>query len=412
MKKMLMVFFHDKYCGDIHYENGRLSFVYQQSYLADLNSRAISTSMPLSPEIYPHSIVYPFFSGLLPDEGVRQRLARYLQLSEKNIFGLLEAIGGECAGAISIKATPGNLNQAYEYLVLNDHEALEVMHSLQQRPFLVGKEDIRISAAGAQCKLMISFVGHHIAIPKGNTPSTHLIKPGIPGFDETVKNEYFCMLLAQKIGLKSPNVQILKLIDEDFYVVERYDRIMFEGKVKRLHQEDFCQILNIPPEIKYENEGGASLKDCFIMMDKLIKAGLMPGIDKLRLLKLVFFNFIIGNTDAHGKNFSILYLDNGVTLAPCYDLLSTLVYSEHLKDKMAMKIGGEYKNLFIQKKNWQKLALEIGVKESFLIQQLKSTAELTLKEAERLLLTIQEPSPIYQRIFDVIVHQVKAIQKL
>lgn len=412
MKKTLMVFLHDKYCGDIHYENGRLSFVYQQTYLEDLDARAISTTMPLGPEIYTHPIVYSFFSGLLPDEGVRHRLARYLQLSEKNTFGLLEAIGGECAGAISLKATPGNLDQAYDYLVLNEHEALEVMHSLQQRPFLVGKEDIRISAAGAQCKLMISFVDHHIAIPKGRTPSTHLIKPAIPGFHETVKNEYFCMLLAKKIGLKSPNVQILKLIDEVFYVVERYDRIVFEGKIKRLHQEDFCQILNIPPEIKYENEGGPSLKDCFAIMDKLIKEGLMPGIDKLRLLKLVFFNFIIGNTDAHGKNFSILYLDNGITLAPCYDLLSTLVYSEHLKDKMAMKIGGEYNNPFIQKNNWQKLALEIGVKESFLLQQLKSTAELTLKEAERLLHLIQEPSPIYQRIYDVIVHQVKGIQKL
>lgn len=407
-----MVFLHDKYCGDIHYENGRLSFVYQQTYLEDLDARAISTTMPLGPEIYPHPIVYSFFSGLLPDEGVRHRLARYLQLSEKNTFGLLEAIGGECAGAISVKATPGNLDQAYDYLVLNEHEALEVMHSLQQRPFLVGKEDIRISAAGAQCKLMISFVDHHIVIPKGRTPSTHLIKPAIPGFHETVENEYFCMLLAKKIGLKSPNVQILKLIDEVFYVVERYDRMMFEGKIKRLHQEDFCQILNIPPEIKYENEGGPSLKDCFAIMDKLIKEGLMPGIDKLRLLKLVFFNFIIGNTDAHGKNFSILYLDNGITLAPCYDLLSTLVYSEHLKDKMAMKIGGEYNNPFIQKNNWQKLALEIGVKESFLLQQLKSTAELTLKEAERLLHLIQEPSPIYQRIYDVIVHQVKGIQKL
>ena len=405
-----MVFLHDQYCGNINYENGRLCFVYQQSYLEDANARAISTTMPLSPEIYSHQTVYPFFSGLLPDEGVRLRLARYLQLSQKNTFGLLEAIGGECAGAISVRARPENFNQVYEYLVLNEHEALEVMHSLQQRPFLVGKEDIRISAAGAQSKLMISFVGNHIAIPKGHTPSTHLIKPAIPGFNETVQNEYFCMLLAQKIGLKTPNVHILRFIDESFYVVERYDRIMIDGKIKRLHQEDFCQILNIPPEIKYENEGGPSLKDSFGLMDKLIKEGRMPGIDKLRLLKLVFFNFIIGNTDAHGKNFSILYLNNGITLAPCYDLLSTLVYSEHLKDKMAMKIGGEYDTPFIQKKNWQKLAHEIGVKDSFLIQQLKNTAEYTLKEAEKLLHTIEEPSPIYQRIVDVIIHQVKRTQ--
>ncbi len=412
MNKTLMVFFHDQYCGDLNFENGRLSFTYQNTYLENANASAIATTMPLSQQTYSHQIVYPFFSGLLPDEGVRYRLARYLQLSEKNTFGLLEVIGGECAGAISVKSTPENFNPQKEYLVLDESQALEIMHSLQQRPFLAGRDDIRISAAGAQCKLMISFVENKIAIPKGHTPSTHLIKPAIPGFQDTVNNEYFCMLLAKKIGLITPDVKILKLMDESFYVVERYDRVKTKDDIKRLHQEDFCQILNIPPEIKYENEGGPSLKDCFAIMDKLIKEGLMPGIDKLRLLKLVFFNFIIGNTDAHGKNFAILYLDNGITLAPCYDLLSTLVYSEHLKDKMAMKIGGEYNNPFIQKNNWQKLALEIGVKESFLLQQLKSTAELTLKEAERLLHLIQEPSPIYQRIYDVIVHQVKGIQKL
>jgi hypothetical protein len=138
----------------------------------------------------------------------------------------------------------------------------------------------------------------------------------------------------------------------------------------------------------------------------------MPGIDKLRLLKLVFFNYIIGNTDAHGKNFSILYSDQGATLAPCYDLLSTFVYANELNNKMAMKIGGEYNNTFIQRKNWEKLAISVGVKEKFLIQQLKTTAAITLKASELLIGTLDKPSVIYAKIHKVIEQQVAKIRNI
>ena len=412
MSKELAVFLHDQYAGNLRSDQAQLSFVYDAKYLIAPNARPISANMPLRAESYPHQTVYPFFSGLLPDEGVRYRLARYLQLSEKNIFGLLEAIGGECAGAISVKVCNEKIDLRPQYLILNDAEAVEIMHSLQQRPFLVGQDEIRISAAGAQSKLMICFIDKKIAIPKGHTPSTHLIKPGIAGLDSTVQNEYFCMLLAHRIGLRTPQVNILTLLGEDFYVIERYDRTIINDQVQRLHQEDFCQILNIPPEIKYENEGGPTLPDCFNVLENFISKGNMPGIDKLRLLKLVFFNYIIGNTDAHGKNFSILYSDQGATLAPCYDLLSTFVYANELNNKMAMKIGGEYNNTFIQRKNWEKLAISIGVKEQFLIQQLKTTAAITLKASELLIGTLDKPSVIYAKIHKVIEQQVAKIRNI
>jgi serine/threonine-protein kinase HipA len=257
-----------------------------------------------------------------------------------------------------------------DYIVLSEKEAFQVMRTLEQRPFLVGEEDIRISAAGAQTKLMIAFVKGKMAIPRGDTPSTHIIKPNIPGYQDTVWNEYFCMTLAKKVGLTTPQVQVIYLENTPFYVVERYDRMQH----KRLHQEDFCQILNIPPEIKYENEGGVSLIDCFHAMDQWIRAGKMPGVDKLRLLKMIIFNFIIGNTDAHGKNFSVIYQNQGIVLAPCYDLLCTMVYSPNEKDKMAMKLGGEYQHQMIQKKHWEKLAIEMGFKPAFLFQQINRLA--------------------------------------
>lgn len=188
MNKQLKVYLHDKWVGNLFYEQGKLTFQYAVHYFHEHSARPISATMPLSEVIYPHAIVAPFFSGLLPDDAVRYRLAKYLHLSDKNIFGLLEAIGGECAGAISIKPIEKQhlSSETLDYVVLSEKEAFDVMQSLEKRPFLVGEEDIRISAAGAQCKLMIAFVDGNIAIPKGDTPSTHIIKPNIPGFSDTV----------------------------------------------------------------------------------------------------------------------------------------------------------------------------------------------------------------------------------
>ncbi|NBX85048.1 MAG: type II toxin-antitoxin system HipA family toxin [Gammaproteobacteria bacterium] len=410
-KKQLSVFLHDIYVGELVSQQGKLCFSYDKEYLQLPTARPISMTMPLSHDIYTHSIVAPYFSGLLPDEGVRYRLAKYLQISEKNIFGLLEAIGGECAGAVSIKPHPTSKGgQESNYIVLENQEALDVMRSLENRPFLVGEDDIRISAAGAQCKLMIAFIDGKIAIPKGTTPSTHIIKPNIPGFNDTVFNEFFCMILAKRIGLICPNVQIYKINQTSFYVVERYDRTIYKGQITRLHQEDFCQILNIPPEIKYENEGGPSISDCFNVMDEFIQSGRMPGIDKLRLLKLMIFNFLIGNTDAHGKNFSVVYQKNGVSLAPCYDLLSTVIYSTHGKDKMAMKIGGEYQLRLIQARHWHKLAQQIGFRESFVIQQVKKMALDINKELSFLQEKMDNSKGILDKMVGVIQNQVERVQ--
>lgn len=405
MSKQLWVYLHEEKVGTLSYDQGKLNFSYLNDYLHKPCARSISVSMPLADVIYPHVIVAPFFSGLLPDEAVRYRLAKYLHLSEKNIFGLLEAIGGECAGAISIKPVDNTPTSALidDYVILSDKEAMDVMRTLEQRPFLVGEEGIRISAAGAQCKLMIAFIDGKMAIPKGDTPSTHIIKPNIPGYQDTVWNEYFCMTLAKKIGLNTPKVQIVYLENTPYYVVERYDRMQH----KRLHQEDFCQILNIPPEMKYENEGGPSLVDCFHAMDGWIRAGKMPGVDKLRLLKLVIYNYIIGNTDAHGKNFSVLYQRQGMILAPCYDLLCTMVYSLNGKDKMAMKLGGEYQHQMIQKKHWEKLALKIGFKPKFLFQQIKKVAN----DINIQLLTIPRHSIFEEKIISFIQQQLDKVLK-
>ena len=124
----------------------------------------------------------------------------------------------------------------------------------------------------------------------------------------------------------------------------------------RVHQEDFCQALGIQSASKYQNEGGPSLKQCF---DLIRAESSVPVIDLEKMINAVIFNYLIGNCDAHGKNFSLLYLDQ-LQLAPLYDLVCTLYYKD-LDKKMAMKLGGEYQINNVTINNFDKLADEVGL---------------------------------------------------
>ena len=127
-------------------------------------------------------------------------------------------------------------------------------------------------------------------------------------------------------------------------------------------QEDFCQAFGIVSEVKYQNEGGPSLKQCFALLRKVSSE---PVIDLARLVDAVIFNYLVGNNDAHGKNFSLLYRGLGtddphVGLAPLYDILSTVYYPE-LSRTMAMKLGGEYSSAKVWPHNFEQLAEDAGL---------------------------------------------------
>lgn len=146
--------------------------------------------------------------------------------------------------------------------------------------------------------------------------------------------------------------------DADYLLVERYDREQLEGGVvQRLHQEDFCQAMRCPSEMKYQREGGPSLKDCFALVKKHTKPS---AIHLLALLDHVAFSVIAGNCDAHGKNFSLLYAPRGVVLAPLYDVVCTSVYPQ-LDDKMAMKLGGKYRFTEVLDKHWASFVADAGL---------------------------------------------------
>lgn len=165
----------------------------------------------------------------------------------------------------------------------------------------------------------------------------------------------------------------------DYLLIERYDRVVVKDggseHLEREHQEDFCQALGVIPENKYQNEGGPSLKQCFGLLRELSSA---PVIDLQRLLDAVIFNFLIGNHDAHGKNFSLLY-GRETRLARLYDVLSTAYYAE-LSKKMAMKIGGEYASDKVQPKHFDQLADEAGMAKPMVKRRVREMAETVLSK--------------------------------
>lgn len=350
--------------GTLTLVNGRLSFRYASAWLQQPEAIALSASLPLQVEPFDDHQTRPFFAGLLPEGQMRRLIAKQFQVSGQNDFALLDRIGGECAGAVTLlaqgQALP-NPNNSDDVQWLSDEEVVAILDELPHRPMLAGKDGLRLSLAGAQDKLPVVFDGARIGLPLNGTPSSHILKPAIQAVEGGVINEGFCMALAEAMQLKPAKANIHQVLDRSFLLVERYDRMIdAQGRRQRLHQEDFCQALGVIPEMKYQNEGGPDLARCF----ELVRSATRPSAPQiLRLLDCVIFNALIGNHDAHAKNFSLLYLQkatgNVAVLAPFYDILSTAVYPT-LTPEMAMKIGNKYKFSEVEARHWERFAESVG----------------------------------------------------
>lgn len=371
MVRELNVWFFGDCIGVLSQNSGYLSFRYLPEYLASSKSKALSQSLPLRLEPFDDRLVKPFFSGLLPEGDKRTTVADILKVSSKNDFALLDGIGGECAGALMLlepdqmPPLEADVNKSIEWL--GEDQLFAVLHKLPKRPLLVGESGFRLSLAGAQEKLPVvsreiarnkkesSQNGNfEIGLPKNNVPSSCILKPEILGVEGSVYNEAFCLALAKSLKLSVAAAKIGRVKDKIYLLVERYDRVLeSNGQLKRVHQEDFCQAMGVVPELKYQHEGGPSIGDGFVLVRKVTSPN-APNV--LRLLDYIIFNCLVGNNDAHAKNFSLLYSHDGAQLAPLYDVLSTAVYPD-LSDRMAMKIGSKYHFDELHVRHWEQMAI-------------------------------------------------------
>ncbi|MFU8781058.1 MAG: type II toxin-antitoxin system HipA family toxin [Kiritimatiellia bacterium] len=323
-------------------ESGMLQFTYASEWLDRDDATPLSRMLPLSPAPYAHKVARCFFAGILPEQGPRRVIAGILGISEGNDFAMLERIGGECAGAISLfPEGQSPLPVESRVQTLDERDLVAIMDELPRRPLLAGEEGIRLSLAGAQDKLPVFMDADRIALPLGNTPSTHILKPEPSHFPGLVANEAFCMDLARRVGLTVAGTTVRMIGATPCIVVSRYDRESGPDGTIRLHQEDLCQALGRPPERKYQQEGGPTVRECVALLREWSTT---PVLDILAFVDALIFNLLIGNADAHGKNYSMIYAAGTRRLAPLYDLVSTIAWPE-LSTRLAMNIGpGKHAN--------------------------------------------------------------------
>jgi serine/threonine-protein kinase HipA len=206
------------------------------------------------------------------------------------------------------------------------------------------------------------------------------------------------MRLAQKMEIETPKVDLLRIKNVSYFVIERYDRKNVQHHTLPIHQEDFCQALGVLPELKYENEGGPNIAQCARL---IAQNSIRPPHDKQQFLDRIIFNFLIGNNDAHGKNYSFLYLQRQPQLAPAYDLLSTEIYPE-LSKKMAMKIGGKYKPNEVFLRHWHKTFAQGLLGQHILEQHLQFFSQTLITKSEMLAQELGQ-SEIYSPVFNQII---------
>lgn len=361
---------------------GRITFAYERGWLDAARAHSLSVSMPLARIVYAQRVVLPYLWNLLPENpNVLQRWAQQYHVSAGNPFKLLSHVGADVPGAAQY-IPPERLAEvkadqlAVAWMTLDElAQRLRELRddiSAVRRPGDIGK----MSLPGAQAKTAFYWDEQkkRWGVPGGRTPTTHIIKPAIPGFRGLVENEHICQDIASRLGLPAARSRVLKL-DESYIVVERYDRLPpSPGSpfVRRIHQEDMCQALGLMPARKYQEEGGPGI-NTIITLIRRVSAD--PEVDVDRFLQANMLNWLIGGTDAHAKNYSLLIgAADEIRLTPLYDVSSQLPYLDLVAQRVSMKIGEHYDIPRITPADWRKLARISSVSEEHVVATLSNMA--------------------------------------
>lgn len=346
-------------------------FTYTESYLKDPESRAISISMPLEQQSFSVESTRNFFEGLLPEGFTRRCVAEWLHQDEKDYLAILARLGQECLGAIKIiDESRAVLPSEYKELTSEEVKKL-AQEGATESAEMVTKSHLSLTGASGKVGLYYDEKKDKWYLPIGEAPSTHIVKQSHIRLKRIVANEQLCLLTAKNLGIEIPQSFIIKTesneAEDVLFATKRYDRRMqFNGRKLngmnipyRLHQEDFSQVLGIPASEKYEKDGGSYLSKMFGILRDYSTS---PIEDQLKLWDICVFNFLIGNTDNHIKNLSLLYGKDlkTIRLAPAYDIVSTMIY-ESSTENMALSIGGDYSIRKITEESFAKEATKAGL---------------------------------------------------
>lgn len=381
MNDSLKVTLFDQPVGDLAITDAQSPedwiFTYQPDYLASSTPVPLSVALPLQTNSHRGAAVRNWFCNLLPEGGVRDAITARLRIPPSDDFALLAAIGGECAGAVSIQSPGPRAALAQEeegdletLLYLQGEDTGEGAWALLGTP-------LRLSLAGAQDKIaVIAESDGRLRLPGRDEPSTHILKPESRRFRALRDLEALGLELARTIGLPVAPSRPVDVMGRPALLIERYDRATDGGQIQRLHQEDFCQALGYPGEMKYESQGGPGLARCSALIRQL---GLGPAAVQ-GLLDWVVFNALIGNADAHAKNLALLCDRQGDRrLAPFYDLVPTVVLPESLVERApALRIGAAARIDAITAEDWRTFAAQSQYAPRFVLNRVIGMADALL----------------------------------
>ena len=372
---------------------------------------SLSVRMPVRLEIYDRLYAEPFFDNLIPEGEALEIVAQKFHVSENNVFSILDKIGGDCAGAVSLYEGdfPGSKDNSL--LEFSEEEFIHTIDELPNNPLLTGlKNAPRLSLAGAQSKFAVCKIDGKYYRSDDKHPTTHIIKIASKHYPNLLENELFCMQLAQKV-LGTISVGLREIRDRKYLEIERYDRQIKDENIFRIHQEDFCQVMGVLARRKYQQDGGPKIRDCY---NAIIEYSTRAAADATKFMEQIVFNYLIGNTDAHAKNFSILYKNDDILLSPAYDLLSTEIYPEKdISREIAMTINGKGKYDAIGKKDFLALYEQLGLNSINTLRLIKNRFANIVKIAESIRNELNNnliaKSEIYDSIIDIINNRVKKL---
>jgi serine/threonine-protein kinase HipA len=383
--------------------------------------------MPTAPGEYTGRRVLNFLWGLLPDNArILDAWGRRFQVSPRNAIALLAHVGEDCAGAVQFVSEDRLPEVLASSAAPPDIEWLEA-GELETRIGDVASDgssartatEGQFSLAGAQAKIALYFDArrHRWGIPRGRTPTTHILKPVTNDFDGFAENEHFCLTLCQRLGLAAARTEWRSIGGIPTLIAARYDRIERDGKWQRVHQEDCCQALGVHPEAKYENEGGPGYPELM----SLLNATDDPEADRQRLMSAACLSYLLAATDWHAKNFSLLHARGtprpSLRLAPFYDIASAWPYPRRLppqKIRLALRIGGHYRPREILPRHFRKLAVASGYSPDALLAMLGDLSRRLPDDAVAVLKDIAERGmdrPVLSRLVDAIVTQCHLVQQ-
>lgn len=395
--------------------DGRCSFRYAEDWRHARGAFPLSLSMPLAAADHGPKVVDAYLWGLLPDNDViLQRWAKTFQVSAANAFGLIAHVGNDCAGAVRfVTGEDRDPVGPSEIEWLSEEDIAARLRDLRNdiAAWRRASDEGHFSLAGAQPKTALLRDGERWGLPAGRTPTTHILKPGIADRDGHAHNEHFCMSLAREAGLAVANSAVMRFEDQVAVVVERYDRRRTDEGIVRVHQEDMCQALGVHPTRKYQAEGGPSPRDIALF---LRQHSHRPADDVAAFVDALAFSWLIAGTDAHAKNYSLLIGAAGrVRLAPLYDQASLLSYPDFNphKTKLAMKIGGAYRLRDIGRRQWEKLAIELGLDASEGCARVRAMAEALPDQALAVLKRTNDAGlshVVLDRLADAIANRARA----